>query len=79
MPAAAPVAPLSDVALPPAGIRFIGCTGGAGALAPGGGAVEGVGCAQLGAEIAIVATTATPVNRCCFIAYSSKSENEGTL
>jgi hypothetical protein len=47
--------PLSDVALPPAGIRFIWlgaeAAGGAGVLALGG-AVEGAGCARTGAEIA---------------------------
>ena len=60
--------PLSDVALPPAGIRFIWLGGsdvvdGAGVLALGG-AVEGAGCARTGAEITNAATAATPIRRC---------------
>jgi hypothetical protein len=60
------VVPLSDVALPPAGIRFIDCTGAApeaGAFAPAGGAVEGAGWAQIGAEIAIAAIAAALIRR----------------
>ena len=60
--------PLSDVALPPAGIRFIWLGGsdvvdGAGVLALGG-AVEGAGCARTGAEITNAATAVTPIRRC---------------
>jgi hypothetical protein len=58
--------PLSDVALPPAGIRFIGCTGaaaGAG-VAAAGGAVAGAGCAQTGAAITKAADAAAPIKRC---------------
>jgi hypothetical protein len=60
--------PLSDVALPPAGIRFIWLVGsdvvdGAGVLALGG-AVEGTGCARTGAETTNAPTTATPIRRC---------------
>jgi len=55
--------PLSDVALPPAGIRFIWLgaevAGGAGVFALGG-AVEGAGCARTGAEIARAAAAAMP-------------------
>ncbi len=75
--------PLFDVALPPAGIRFIwlgvaDCAAGAGAVAPGGGAVEGAGCAQTGTEIASAATAATPIKR-PFMTYSSLSEIEDSL
>ena len=54
--------PLSDVALPPAGIRFIWLgaevAGGAGVFALVG-AVEGAGCARTGAEIARAAAAAS--------------------
>jgi hypothetical protein len=57
--------PLSDVALPPAGIRFIWLgaevAGGAGVFALGG-AVEGAGCARTGAQIARAAAAAMPIN-----------------
>jgi len=59
------VAPLSDVAFPPAGIRFIDCTGaaaGAGAFVLGA-AFEEAGCAHTGAEIANAATAVTPIKR----------------
>jgi hypothetical protein len=60
--------PLSDVALPPAGIRFIwlGCSvvvDGPGVFVLGG-AVEGAGCARTGAEITNAATAVTPIRRC---------------
>jgi hypothetical protein len=56
--------PLSDVALPPSGIRFIWLgaelAGGAGVFALGG-AVEGAGCARTGAQIARAAAAAMPI------------------
>jgi hypothetical protein len=57
--------PLSDVALPPAGIRFIwlGASDVAGVFAPGD-AVEEAGCARTGARIARAATAATPIKTC---------------
>jgi hypothetical protein len=60
--------PLSDVALPPAGIRFIwlgtaDVAGGAGVFALGG-AVEEAGCARTGVRIARAATAATPIKTC---------------
>jgi hypothetical protein len=60
--------PLSEVALPPIGIRFISL-----GIAPGiagivvlvpGCAVDGAGCAQTGTEIASAATAATPIKIC---------------
>jgi hypothetical protein len=57
--------PLSDVALPPAGIRciWLGSADGAGVSALGD-AVEGAGCARTGARIARAATAATLIKRC---------------
>jgi hypothetical protein len=60
--------PLSDVALPPAGIRFIWLGGsdvidGAGVFAPGA-EVDEAGCARTGAEITNTATTAALIKRC---------------
>jgi hypothetical protein len=60
--------PLSDVAPPPAGIRFIWLgtaevAGGAGVFALGD-AVEDAGCARTGARIAKAATAATPIKTC---------------
>jgi hypothetical protein len=54
--------PLVEVARPPAGIRFIDCTG-AGVLAPGGGLV-GAGCADKGVEITIVAIAVAAIKKC---------------
>ena len=73
--------PLSDVALPPAGIRFIWCgiadgAAGPGALAPGGGA-DGAGWAHTGAAIASAATAAPPIKR-CFMVRPSLSRIEDT-
>lgn len=56
--------PLSDVALPPAGIRFIDCTGAAAGVGVVGGAAEGAGCAQTGAAIASAATAAALIKKC---------------
>jgi hypothetical protein len=75
--------PLFDVALPPAGIRFIWLgiadgVAGAGALAPGGGGVAGAGCAHTGTEIASAATAAAPIKR-RLMSYTSPSEIEDTL
>jgi hypothetical protein len=66
--------PRLDVALPPAGIRFIwlgiadvGAGGaGAGVLAPGDD-VDGAGCAQTGAQSPSAATTAAPIKRCFMV------------
>jgi hypothetical protein len=57
--------PLSDVALPPAGIRFIWLETSdvAGVFALGDG-VEETGCARTGARIARAATAATPIKTC---------------
>lgn len=66
---AEPLAPRSEVDLPPDCIRFIGCTGTAdgGAFAPGG-AVEGAGCAHAGTDIASAAKVAALIKR-CFMLY----------
>lgn len=74
--------PLSDVALPPASIRFIwfgiaDVAAGPGALAPGGGA-DGAGWAHTGTAIASAATAAPPIKR-CFIVWPSLSKIEDTF
>ena len=63
--------PLSEVALPPAGIRFISLgiadvAGGPGALAPGGGA-DGEVWAHAGTAIATAATPTAPIKRCFMV------------
>lgn len=67
--------PLSDVALPPAGIRFDGCTA-LGLVADGGGLV-GAGCADSGVETAIAASAVAVIKR-LFMTSSSKTRSDPT-